>query len=314
MNPVRFLFCTLFLYVCLAPGSPLFAQDSQDNQPHIQPRKEEKEKHPARPSATPNPDSPTTPTSSQQGNSPKSESPDDIANRPNDPPPGMLDQEPVGESSSKDSQIDLNAGPDSSSPVPVAASSYPFDPHRAEKDVEVGKYYLKQKNYRAALDRFHDALLYKPKDAEATYGLAVTQEKLELLLQSYQNYKEYLALLPEGPTAKEAQEGVARLEPRIGKNNLGTSAATQATAKTEEGQKMLSSNDYAAAKLDFEEALRLDPDNADTHFHLAQSLQGLQQLEPARMHYQKYLELKPKGPLAADARKNINQIRDILGK
>jgi tetratricopeptide (TPR) repeat protein len=309
MNPVRFLFCTFFLLVCLI--SMAAAQDNQDEQPHIQPRKEEKEKHPARPSATPNPDSPTTPTSAK---SPKAETPDDIAHRPNDPPPGMLDAEPIGESSSKDSQIDLNAGPDSSSPVPIAAAAYPFDPHRAAKDVEVGNWYLKQKNYRAALDRFHDALLYKPKDAEATFGLAVTQEKLDLLLQSYQNYKEYLALLPEGPMAKDSHDGVARLEPRIGKNNLGTSAATQAAAKTEEGQKLLSTNNYAAAKLDFEEALRLDPDNADTHFHLAQSLQGLQQLEPARMHYQKYLELKPKGPLAADARKNINQISDIIGK
>jgi Tfp pilus assembly protein PilF len=310
MSPVRFLFCTLFLLVCLM--SMAVAQDNQDEQPHIQPRKEEKEKHPARPSATPNPDSPNTPTPATQ--SPKGETPDDIAHRPNDPPPGMLDAEPIGESSSKDSQIDLNAGPDSSSPVPIAAAAYPFDPHRAAKDVEVGNWYLKLKNYRAALDRFHDALLYKPKDAEATFGLAVTQEKLDLLLQSYQNYKEYLALLPDGPTAKEAKDGVARLEPRIGKNNLGTSAATQATAKTEEGQRLLASNDYAAAKLDFEEALRLDPDNADTHFHLAQSLQGLQQLEPARMHYQKYLELKPKGPLAADARKNINRISDIIGK
>jgi Tfp pilus assembly protein PilF len=310
MNPVRLLFSTLFLFVCLAPVAR--AQGNQDDQPHIQPRKEEKEKHPARPSATPNPDSPTTPTPASKP--PAAESPDDIAHRPNDPPPGMLDAEPVGESSSKDSQIDLNAGPDSSSPAPVTASAYPFDPHRAEKDVEVGNYYLKLKNYRAALDRFHDALLYKPKDAEATYGLALTQEKLELFLQSYQNYKEYLELLPEGPTAKESKEGMARLEPRIGKNNLGTSAATQAAAKTEEGQKMLASNDYAAAKLDFEEALRFDPENADTHFHLAQSLQGLQQLEPARMHYQKYLELKPKGPLASDARKNLNQIRDIIGK
>ena len=310
MNPVRFLFCTLFLLVCLM--SMGVAQDNQDEQPHIQPRKEEKQKPPARPSATPSENSPTTPTAA--GKSTQAETPDDIAHRPNDPPPGMLDAEPVGESSSKDSQIDLNAGPDSTSPTPIAAAAYTFDPHRAAKDVEVGNWYLKQKNYRAALDRFHDALLYKPKDAEATFGLAVTQEKLELLLQSYQNYKEYLSLLPEGPTAKEAKEGLARLEPRIGKNNLGTSAATQATAKTEEGQRLLASNDYAAAKLDFEEALRFDPDNADTHFHLAQSLQGLQQLEPARMHYQKYLELKPKGPLAADARKNINQIRDILGK
>jgi tetratricopeptide (TPR) repeat protein len=312
MNPVRFLCCTLFLFVCLGSAGPLFAQDNQEDQPHIQPRKEEKEKHPARPSATPNPDSPTTPTPA--GRQTKAESPDDIANRPNDPPPGMLDAEPIGESSSKDSQIDLNAGPDSRTPAAVAAADYPFDPHRAAKDIEVGNYYLKQKNYRAALERFHDALLYKPKDAEATFGLAVTQEKLELLLESYRNYKGYLALLPEGPMAKDAQEGIARIEPRIGKSNLGSTAATQATAKAEEGQRLLSANDYAAAKLDFEEALRLDPDNADTHFHLAQSLQGLQQLEPARMHYQKYLELKPKGPFAADAKKNLNQIRDILGK
>ena len=56
----------------------------------------------------------------------------------------------------------------------------------------MGQYYLKLKNYRAALERFNHALTYKQNDAEAIFGLAITQEKLDLLSLSAQNYRKYL--------------------------------------------------------------------------------------------------------------------------
>ena len=37
-----------------------------------------------------------------------------------------------------------------------------FEPFKAEKSVEIGMFYLKKKNYDAAIDRFQDALRYKP--------------------------------------------------------------------------------------------------------------------------------------------------------
>ena len=101
----------------------------------------------------------------------------------------------VGESSSKDTQIDLSppaddakAHPISSdalTDVPGAASGasgvgefHPWDPHKAAKDIEVGDYYFKRKNYIGAESRYREALVYKDNDAVAMYKLAVCLDKM----------------------------------------------------------------------------------------------------------------------------------------
>src|ERR1700694_2276582 len=140
-------------------------------------------------------------------------SPDDQAHiqprkkapKQNEAPPQDEPAQPVGESSSADSKMVLGpslehagtSGNDSGSPD--VNETHPFDPHRAAKDVEVGEFYMKRKNYRAALDRFNDALRYKPKDAIATFRLAQTEEQMGLLEAAYRNYDGYLEILPEGP-------------------------------------------------------------------------------------------------------------------
>ena len=48
---------------------------------------------------------------------------------------------------------------------------------RAMKDVEVGDYYYRRENYKAALSRYREALEFKPRDAVATFKLAQTLEK-----------------------------------------------------------------------------------------------------------------------------------------
>ena len=54
---------------------------------------------------------------------------------------------------------------------------HPFDPHRAAKDIEVGDFYFKKKNYGAALDRYREALFYKPNDAMANFRMAQALDK-----------------------------------------------------------------------------------------------------------------------------------------
>ena len=301
MNPKRLLFLCFAVAVLAGVGGHAFAQEDQDNQPHIQPRKEEKQKRPAKPSATP------------QAAQPDEQSPD--AQPPDIPLPNAQPAgQPQGESSSKDSQIDLTAGPPRGSNVAPSPANEPrYDPHRAEKDIEVGNYYLKQKNYRAALERFHDALIYKPDDAQATYGLAVTQEKVDLFSQAYNSYSKYLELLPEGPDAKEAQEGLKRMESHLSPEAIQSNVAAMAAEDLARGERELSTNEYAAARQSFEHAMRLAPDNPVISFRMAQSLEGLQQPDAARMYYKKYLELQPNGPLARDAKKNISRINDTIG-
>ena len=108
-----------------------------------------------------------------------------------------------------------------------------------------------------------------------------------------------------------------RIEPRIDKYALSDSdsdSARQAARSLEQGESFLAQNDYDAARVRFEDAVRLTPDDPEVYFRLAQSLQGLQRLDPARMYYRRYLELQPGGPFASDAKKSIEQISLVLGK
>jgi tetratricopeptide (TPR) repeat protein len=293
--PTRPLFFVL-LVLCLGPALNASAQENQENQPQIQPRQ-----------------TAPTPKPKRQAK-PKPEAPADAQRQSEKPAAPAPDSEQNGESSSIDSQINLDAHPDLPEPAAPAAEAddkllLPWDPHRADKDIEVGNYYLRQKNYRAALDRFNDALRYKQGDAEATYGLAVTQEKLDLLAQAYKNYQEYLKILPSGPHANEAQDAIKRLGPHL---DMRDDAGRQVAHDIEVGETYLSMNNFDAARERFEDAVRLAPENAKACFRLAQSLQGLRRIEPAKLYYQKYLELEPQGPYAANAKKAIADINAFL--
>jgi Flp pilus assembly protein TadD len=136
----------------------------------------------------------------------------------------------LGQSSSKDTQEDLSAPandvaahPKSSSAVAATEAATSggnsgisefkvWDPHKAAKSVEVGDFYFKRKNYRAAEDRYREALTYKENDAVATFRLAICLEKLELPNDARQEYESYLKILPHGPEAEQAQKAIERLK------------------------------------------------------------------------------------------------------
>jgi len=143
------------------------------------------------------------------------------------PPPPEAD-----ESSSHATRIDLSPPKDDAKnhpsskaalenlDIPLAADNadtsgiqefHPWNPMKAMKDVEVGDFYFKRKNYKAALERYKDALYYKDNDAVASYRLAVCQEKLGDKTEAKKYYAQYLKILPDGPLAKEAHASLERL-------------------------------------------------------------------------------------------------------
>ncbi len=130
------------------------------------------------------------------------------------------------ESSSKDTRIDLSPPNDDQKNHPMSGAAVsdaaeaasdvqelrPWDPHKAAKDVEVGDFYFKRKNYRAALERYKEALVYKPNDAIANFRLAECQEKVGNPAEAVTHYGEYLKILPHGPFAADAQKALERLK------------------------------------------------------------------------------------------------------
>jgi tetratricopeptide (TPR) repeat protein len=110
---------------------------------------------------------------------------------------------------SKSAVADLEVGdsPDTSG----VQEFHPWNPMKALKDIEVGDFYFKRKNFRAALERYKEALYYKDNDAAASFRLAECQEKLGDKTDATKYYEQYLKILPEGPFAKDAHAALDRL-------------------------------------------------------------------------------------------------------
>jgi tetratricopeptide (TPR) repeat protein len=141
------------------------------------------------------------------------------------------------ESSSRDTRIDLSPPKNDEKNHPLSTTSpdepsepadvqelHPWDPHKAAKDVEVGDFYFKRKNYKAAIERYKDALIYKSNDAVAHFRLAESLDKTGDSSEAIPHYREYLKILPHGPYAEDAQKALARLN---GAPEKASSAAKQ---------------------------------------------------------------------------------------
>jgi tetratricopeptide (TPR) repeat protein len=154
---------------------------------------------------------------------------------PSDKGPGRSDAPPrydrdkeAGESSSRDTKIDISPPKDDDKNHPLSNTAvsdaeqeaapsdvqefHPWDPHKASKDVEVGDFYFKRKNYRAALGRYQDALLWKNNDATANFRMAECFEKLNNPVEAAAHYQEYLKILPHGPLSGDAQKAIDRIK------------------------------------------------------------------------------------------------------
>jgi tetratricopeptide (TPR) repeat protein len=71
-----------------------------------------------------------------------------------------------------------------------------YDPLRAEKDIEVGTYYMRKGNIDAAIDRFQDAIESHPNYALPFKLLGEAQEKKGLKREAVKSYTRYLEIYP----------------------------------------------------------------------------------------------------------------------
>jgi tetratricopeptide (TPR) repeat protein len=163
-------------------------------------------------------------SAAQQGTQPADKGPDKNS-------PGSERNQEAGESSSRDTKVDLSPPKDDAKSHPYSRGAvseagtdttsdvqefHPWDPHKAAKDIEVGDFYFKRKNYRAALDRYREALFYKSNDALANFHMGQCLEKLDNPEEAAVHYQEYLKILPHGPLSLEAQKALERLKDKTG--------------------------------------------------------------------------------------------------
>jgi tetratricopeptide (TPR) repeat protein len=92
-----------------------------------------------------------------------------------------------------------------------------WDPLRAEKDLEVGQYYMKKGDLDAAIDRFQDATAAKPGYAIPFRYLAEAQEKKGLKKQAIKSYQRYLDLYPHAEDRDKVRKKIAKLYKEVEK-------------------------------------------------------------------------------------------------
>src|SRR5467141_4077392 len=130
-------------------------------------------------------------------------------------------QDPAPESSSKPADAPAPKKPDKKKKSDAATQNAPdqpsWDPLRAEKDLEVGQYYMKKGDVDAAIDRFQDATTAKPGYAIPFRYLAEAQEKKGLKKQAIKSYQRYLDLFPHAEDGDKVRKKIDKLYKEVEK-------------------------------------------------------------------------------------------------
>ncbi len=122
-----------------------------------------------------------------------------------DPPPNPADKPPVPTDKPKPPK------PNADNATQNAPDQPTWDPLRAEKDMQVGEYYMHKGDVDAAIDRFQDATTAKPGYALPFRMLGEAQEKKGLKKQAIKSYKKYLDLFPKAEDRDKVQKKVDKL-------------------------------------------------------------------------------------------------------
>lgn len=93
----------------------------------------------------------------------------------------------------------------------LTPKEYTFNPLQANKELQIGNYYFKKKNYRAAAKRFSEATKWNPTFAEAYLRLAESDDKLKDAAAARQAYSKYLELAPDAKNADEIKKRLAKV-------------------------------------------------------------------------------------------------------
>jgi tetratricopeptide (TPR) repeat protein len=122
-----------------------------------------------------------------------------------DPPPPPPDKPPTPTDKPKP------ANPNTDTATQDAPDQPKWDPLRAEKDMQVGEYYMHKGDLDAAMDRFEDAALAKPGYALPYRYLGEAQEKKGMKKRAIQSYKRYLDLYPKAEDKDKIQKRIDKL-------------------------------------------------------------------------------------------------------
>ena len=122
-----------------------------------------------------------------------------------DPPPPPPDKPTAPADKPKPPKANADNATQNASDQPT------WDPLRAEKDMQVGTYYMHKGDLEAAMDRFEDATLAKPGYALPFRLLGEAQEKKGMKKKAIKSYQRYLDLYPKAEDKDKIQKKIEKL-------------------------------------------------------------------------------------------------------
>ena len=90
------------------------------------------------------------------------------------------------------------------------------DPDKARKAVEIGNFYYKRENYKAAEVRYREAILYGPEWPEGYEKLVKTLETMARYDQAIQACRDFLEAVPDSKKVPEFERRAKLLEKKLG--------------------------------------------------------------------------------------------------
>ncbi len=169
-------------------------------------------------------------------------------------------------------------------------------PNCPECWANIGTAQANNKKYEDAETSFKKAIELKPDMADAYNGLANVynaEHKPELALEAS---KKALEL-------SQAQGGAA------GAAGAAAATGTSASAVYNQGVILWNAGKIPEAKTQFEQAVKLDPGNADAHYWLGMALVNGGDTKGAKPEFETYLKLAPTGVNAATAKAVLDSIK-----
>ena len=97
----------------------------------------------------------------------------------------------------------------------TASPASTWDPLKANKDIEIGTFYLKRGSYDAALERFQEAAKLHAGLALPYLKLGETYEKKKDLPMAVASYRKYLELYRAAPDGSSVRKHIEQLEKQI---------------------------------------------------------------------------------------------------
>lgn len=145
--------------------------------------------------------------------------------------------------------------------------------------------------------------------AEASFKKALEVNAPEVAAAAIASYNGLANAYNAQKKFKEAQEASAEATKRA---TAGAGAGGgNATAMYNAGVIAWNADDTAKANELFAQAIKADPNHADSHFMLGQSLIRLGKLGEAATAFETYLKIAPNGPKAKEAQSNFDQLKQF---